>query len=932
MEYCPHCMRPATGTFCENCGGQIQWQNPVCQIPVGTLLRGSTGRVYQIGAAKGQGGFGITYAAMDLASWDRVAIKEYYPSSSASRDTMNTVIPTTGQTESFRKGMDSFLEEGRMLSTVGALPSVVSVRDSFEANGTAYIVMEYVDGQPLHEVVKKRGRIPWEELKAMLTPLMRDLDILHRAGDIHRDISPDNLILTPQNTLKLLDFGSARSVHSGDMTVMLKAGFSPVEQYQSKGQGPYTDVYALAGTIYYCLTGVIPPTAMDRMVQDDLKSPNAYGAELTAGEVHALLWGMAVQPSARPGTMQQFAQALLEGASEQKTGVPRDEKDDQPDTRTEQTQTESFTSTGSESRNGRPQGGGKKKLGAILGAAAAAVLLVIVSLVLILGGSKTSGDFKYKVSGGNARVVGYVGSSRDVTIPEKLNGYPVTEIGKNAFSGCGNLSTVTVPGGVASVGKNAFRDCVKLELVLFQESNTTVEVDDTAFSGCDSLLCLVGGSERRVIRWNGIAQSDAVVCYLGSDTGHGTVCSVENIGGITYAMTSWDCAVALKEPSGSLSLPAFLDGRRVFDSQGDRVSVESGVTDEGVEYELCNGEAYIVGYRGDESFFSMPDDIDDYPVTMICGGALAGNDTIEVVLMPVKLVTIQAEAFRGCDNLVEVDIYSKAETVDPTAFRDCPRLRCILGYEAITTSLSGAELDDNCRLLNFSMETGDGKLSYADVTSDGAIYAITVNDTAVLMDVPAGATRLEIPDKLFNTYPVNWVHSSALEHASSDVTIVMASNMAFPLGLYDRANCSYNDVEDFCASWLITCAVCSRVNAIRTTGPQMVPDRATILATQIRAPELALSYSATRPNGDNGVKLLNSCGVDWDSATHQRNRAEITSQAEFEEDLATLIVELVDSFKGTYDDGRYYTKFGTSIYITYSGDMFYASSFGIVEE
>ena len=132
----------------------------------------------------------------------------------------------------------------------------------------------------------------------MLSPLMRDLDILHRAGVIHRDISPDNLIFTPEHTLKLLDFGSARSVNTGNMTVMLKAGFSPVEQYQSQGQGPYTDVYALAGTIFYCLTGVIPPASIERLLKDEMKGPNAYGAELTAGQARALLWGMAVQPTA----------------------------------------------------------------------------------------------------------------------------------------------------------------------------------------------------------------------------------------------------------------------------------------------------------------------------------------------------------------------------------------------------------------------------------------------------------------------------------------------------------------------------------------------------------------------------------------------------------------------------------------------------------
>jgi len=315
MNYCPHCMKPATGEVCPSCGGQVHWQAPANQLPVGTLLRSPGGHIYQIGAAKGQGGFGITYAALDLMNQNRVAIKEYFPSRSASRDNVTRVICATGQMEGFRNGLRSFLEEAKMLSAVGALDSVVSIRDFFEGNGTAYIVMEYVDGIPLHEVVRRQGKMSQEELFAILPVLLRDIGILHRAGVIHRDISPDNLILTKQGKLKLLDFGSARSMETGKaMTVMLKAGFSPVEQYQSKGQGPYTDVYAMAGTIYYCLTGVVPPTAIDRITQDELRAPNALGAGLTQQQQDALLWGMTVQPQSRPQNMEAFSNAMFPGS------------------------------------------------------------------------------------------------------------------------------------------------------------------------------------------------------------------------------------------------------------------------------------------------------------------------------------------------------------------------------------------------------------------------------------------------------------------------------------------------------------------------------------------------------------------------------------------------------------------------------------------
>jgi len=323
MDYCPHCMTKTNAQVCPSCGKATNWQAPANQLPVGTLLRGSGDRIYQLGAAKGQGGFGITYAAMDLRSNTRVAVKEYFPSHCAGRDTMTRVICSTGQRDGFDSGLRSFLQEARTLSSVGALDSVVSVRDYFESNGTAYIVMEYVDGHALNQILTNRGRMHKQELFPILDPLLRDLAIVHRAGVIHRDISPDNLILTREGKLKLLDFGAARST-AGDkaMTVMLKSGFSPLEQYQSKGQGPYTDVYAMAGTIYYCLTGRVPPAAVDRIQVDELIAPNELGAGLSQREQDALVWGLNVYPDRRPQNVEAFANALLSGSGSQVFEAP----------------------------------------------------------------------------------------------------------------------------------------------------------------------------------------------------------------------------------------------------------------------------------------------------------------------------------------------------------------------------------------------------------------------------------------------------------------------------------------------------------------------------------------------------------------------------------------------------------------------------------
>ena len=312
MQFCPHCMKPAAGAVCGECGGDMNWKAPASQLPLGTQLRGRSGDIYSIGAAKGQGGFGITYAAMNMMKGKRVAIKEYFPSRCASRDQHFRVVPQQGQQQNYLSGMKSFQEEAMMISAVCALDSVVSVHECFEANGTAYLVMEYVDGVPLHQILKNNGPMKASELMPKLPKLLADLEDMHKARVIHRDISPDNIILMPNGMLKLLDFGSARSVQDGkSMTVMLKQGFSPVEQYQSRGQDAYTDVYALAATIYYCLTGVVPPTAVNRLDKDTLIPPNQAGAGLTPVQEQALLDGMIIQPKLRPQSMEEFRRRLF---------------------------------------------------------------------------------------------------------------------------------------------------------------------------------------------------------------------------------------------------------------------------------------------------------------------------------------------------------------------------------------------------------------------------------------------------------------------------------------------------------------------------------------------------------------------------------------------------------------------------------------------
>lgn len=304
-------------------------QNPAHLLPVGAVLTGGgLGHSYRIGRYLGQGGFGVTYSAQDNQTRREVAIKEYFPTRCARRGAGGTVEPLPGQEAVYEGGRYSFVQEARMLSALEGMPSVVQGLDYLEVNNTAYLVMEYLDGTPLYRLVNEWGRITAPELLPRLAPLVRDMGRLHAAGVIHRDVSPDNVMWMKDGTLKLLDFGCARAMEDGkSMTVALKQGFAPVEQYRTHGQGPWTDVYALSATVYYCLTGKIPPAAPDRLMGDTMRKPNDLGAGLTAEEETALLWGMTVDPKQRPANMEVFGQRLLPQAY---TGAAKAAQDPPP--------------------------------------------------------------------------------------------------------------------------------------------------------------------------------------------------------------------------------------------------------------------------------------------------------------------------------------------------------------------------------------------------------------------------------------------------------------------------------------------------------------------------------------------------------------------------------------------------------------------------
>lgn len=298
-NYCHKCMNPLEeyDSECPFCGNDFSEEIPSHHLIPGTLLKNR----FYIGLAIGEGGFGITYIGKDTVLGTKVAIKEYYPNSLVNRS--NTVSPTvhTSSTEErknfFTKGKQRFLKEAQTLAKFDNYPGIVTVKDFFEENNTAYIVMEYLDGITLKDHLKTNGNLSYEQTINIIKPIMESLDKIHNAGLIHRDISPDNIMIA-DDRVKLIDFGAAR-VFSGNenssVSVMLKHGYAPEEQYRTKGnQGPWTDIYALCATIYKCITGITPDDANERVRNDELKAPSELGIDIPVKAELALLKGLSV--------------------------------------------------------------------------------------------------------------------------------------------------------------------------------------------------------------------------------------------------------------------------------------------------------------------------------------------------------------------------------------------------------------------------------------------------------------------------------------------------------------------------------------------------------------------------------------------------------------------------------------------------------------
>ncbi len=283
-------------------------------LPEGTELVGD----FRIQRVLGAGGFGVTYLADELALGRAVTIKEYFPSDFAARgDGLDAVPRSENCAGDYKWGLDRFIEEAQTLARFDH-PNIVRVYRYFRSNNTGYMVLQFEQGQSLKTWLKNLGRAPRQkELDAIIAPLLDALEVIHKADFLHRDIAPDNIIIRKNGEPVLIDFGSARgeiAAHSKTVSALVKPGYSPYEQYAetSRQQGPWTDIYALAATLYHAVTGKRPPDAPSRMVKDEMVSPrDAAISSYRAGFLRAIERALALGVDQRPQSVVAWRGELL---------------------------------------------------------------------------------------------------------------------------------------------------------------------------------------------------------------------------------------------------------------------------------------------------------------------------------------------------------------------------------------------------------------------------------------------------------------------------------------------------------------------------------------------------------------------------------------------------------------------------------------------
>ena len=840
MSLCYNCFQEKeTGGPCPHCGFDAAGQEekyPLALKP-GSILNGR----YVVGRVLGQGGFGVTYIALDDRTKERVAIKEYLPTELAGRKGATSVQIYSGERmENFLYGREQFLQEAKTLSNFIGDEHIVRVHSYFEENGTAYFAMEYVAGKPVDKYMREfGGRLSVEEAARLLLPLMESLGHVHAAGIIHRDIAPDNILVQPNGVAKLLDFGAARystGEKSKSLDVILKHGFAPKEQYARRGrQGPYTDVYALGATFYYALTGKIPPEAIERMDEDDLIPPSTLGVKISAETEEVLLKALEVSAQDRWQTMGEFHRAMensLAGQVPTPDPVPKSDPTPTPVPKSDPVPTPVPKSDPIPTPPPTPdpvppvqkQKRKSGKAGSILVAIAA---FMIMSLI----GRQVGGHLAEKTKPTPGITIPAVSIAPPAQTLPVVTAAPVetpapipeptpapTESTLN-FRLDGTILTVSGSGKAepAAAIPDWDEQRGKITQVRLQEGVTAI--GDEAFSGCGSLNTVLLPASLTMIGENAFAKCwDLNTFELAADS---PAFSLEN--GLLLTKDGRELLWVDRDMSGELILPdgltAIRNGALLNCGELTSVTVPEGVTrlGERVFYNCYAMESLRLPASltqiGDRAFYNCDDLYDvavpeSSPSFRVEDGLLLTKDGRELLWadrtmsgelnLPEGLAVIRSAALLNCKLLTSVTVPEGVTEIGDAAFKYCYALS-ELRLPASLAAL-GEEPFTSCSNLNITL----GETNAAFTSKDGMLLT---KDGRELLWVDAGKEgELVLPSGL--TTVRAWAASNCRDLTTVTIPEGVTSigeraftgcrglmNVTLPAGLTEIGNSAFGNCE-----------------------------------------------------------------------------------------------------------------------------------------
>lgn len=700
--YCSRCLKPMEQAGpCPFCGYDSRHAP---SFPFALEERTVLKNRYLLGAVIGAGGFGITYAAWDKVLGTPVAIKEYFPRDCVTRDIDESddvlLLPGDENLALFRIGLDRFLREAQLLAMLSSVPGIVSVHDYFEANDTAYIVMEYLRGETLGDYYQ-REKPAYPQLLSMLRQPIDALIACHKQGVLHRDISPDNLFVLEDGSVKLIDFGAAarmeRQAQGKDQSVLLRRSFAPLEQYEKEGnQGPWTDVYALCATLYALLHGEPAPEAPLRSLHSSL--PGLSHLPIKKDQKTVLDRGMAIQAKNRIQNMEELRARLYH--------LPLPE---------EILQRRRLI----------------RKFAAYTGAASLIISLLIANFLI---GLPLGNGILYSLRSNGLQVMSIRENQETLSLPAARLGIPVSSISQDAFRFHQSLRSVTLPGSLSSIPENAFQGCSALETVALDEGISALEA--RSFADCKNLHSLylpsslkkihataLEGTGDQLFLWGTWQENGAVILALGEEMGRAlpfgerTEFGIEeNDTGLTlliyrrnYETDELQQMMApYQQALSTVILPSYIDGLPVTQVHPDALGMDAPnwITSLTFPRHMETIHAWSGGilmdahtelHYGDEvkkiaegAFENYPDASIILPprLTTIEKRAFA-NSALQSIILPDSVIFIGEAAFDQCQYMREAQLPAGLKSIENSTFMNCTALQSIIlpeGMERIGES------------------------------------------------------------------------------------------------------------------------------------------------------------------------------------------------------------------------------------------------------